>query len=275
VYIGESRWQDCIDVCDRVSGYELTSSVKDNFLTENEGSSEIIFSIPYDHAEGTEGNYLNSMTFHYNQRQAFSTSSTGWQWSANGICAQPGVYSSFEEGDERINSILEGVQYSLSTGEPITMDNGEMLDYTEEIADYTNALQNEGVRLFKYEVLADEAWERDHDWVLMRYAEVLMMKAECLVRLGQAGQAYPLVDQIRSRSGLSSTPNPITLEMLDTEWLHEFLFEGIRRSVNIRFGTYFEPWWAKPNSTPEQKALLPVPETELVKNDKLEQNPGY
>lgn len=274
-FIGTTRWQDCIDACDLVTGYELESDIFNNFLTENEGSTEIIFAIPYDHTEGTLGNYLNSMSLHYNQRQAFSAESGGWQWSANGICAQPGVYSSFEEGDERIDAMREGIQYSMATGEPILMDNGEILNYTESIENYTDALQNEGVRLFKYEVRADEVWERDHDLVIMRYAEVMMMKAECLVRLNNSADARSLVQEIRERAGLTTTPDPITLEVIDQEWLHEFLFEGIRRSVNIRFGTYFQPWWAKPNTTPTEKAIFPIPETELEKNSNLEQNPGY
>ena len=274
VYIETPRWQDCIDACDKVNGYTLTTTVKSNFITENQFSPEIIFAIPYDHKEGTEGNYLNSMTYHYNQRQAFSATG-GWQWSANGISGQPGVYSSFEDGDERIASMTEGVQYSAATGDTIMMDNGEPLNYTEEIEDYYNAKQNEGVRLSKYEVKEDEVWERDHDWVLMRYAEVMMMKAECLVRLGQEAEALPLVREIRERSGLTTTPSPLTLEDMDQEWLHEFLFEGLRKQVNIRFGTFFEPWWSKPTTTPADKAILPIPSTELEKNKNLKQNPGY
>jgi len=273
VFIGTPRWQDCIDACNKVTGYSLEASVKDNWLIENQGSDEIIFAIPYDNKEGTEGHYLNSMTYHYNQRQAFSATSGGWQWSANGICAQPGVYSSFEPEDERIACMTEGIQYNLATGEAITMDDGSILDYTEEITNFYDAPQNEGVRLSKLEVREDEQWERDHDWVLMRYAEVMMMKAECLLRLGNAGAAQSLVTEIRGRSNLAPL-GTLTLEALDTEWLHEFLFEGIRRNVNIRFGTYFKPWWEK-GITPANKGIFPIPQSELSKNPLLVQNPGY
>lgn len=275
VFIGEARWQDCIEACDAVTGYELMPNTLDNFITENQFSKEIIWSIPYDNKEGTTGNFLSSLTYHYNHWQAISASPGQWTWAVNGICGQPGVYSSFEDGDERIASMCEGLQIKVSDGEPIMTQEGYELNYTENIGDYKNALQHEGVRLSKYETVAGELPERDHDWVIMRYAEVLMMKAECLVRTGKAGDAYPIVDEIRKRSGLETTPNPITLEVLDKEWLHEFLFEGLRRSVNIRFGTFFEPWWAKPNTTPVEMAIYPIPETELTKNPKLKQNPGY
>ena len=277
VFIGIPRWQDCIDACDQVSGYELTANNLQNFITENQYSPEIIWAVPYDHTEGTKGNYLASLTMHYNQWQAYGKTVSDWTWSVNGICAQPGVYSSFEEGDKRINCMEEGIQWDIRYSEPTPIYDrtGAVLDYTENIIDFYNALEYEGVRLKKYEIKAGEVSERDHDLVLMRWAEILMMKAECYVRLGNPGDAYPLVEQIRIRSGLTTTPNPITLEVLDTEWLHEFLFEGLRRTVNIRFGTYFEPWWSKPNPTPVEKAIFPIPETELEINNKLVQNPGY
>lgn len=275
VFVGTPRWQDCIDVCDLVDGYRLTSGTLDNFITENENSTEIIWSIPYDHTRGTLGNYLSSLTYHYNHWEVISTTTGGWTWAVNGICAQPGVYSSFEEGDERIASMCEGIQISKITGEPVKDRNGEDLNYTEQIEDFYNAKEYEGARLSKYETKEGETGERDHDWVLMRYAEIIMMQAECYFRLGNNGEAYDLVRDIRRRSGLDVTPDPITLEVLDQEWLHEFLFEGIRWSVNRRFKTYEQAWWAKPNPTPLNKTIFPIPETELAKNPNLVQNPGY
>ena len=73
VYTGTPRWQDCINASEKVTGYILESDYFTSFKTKNETSREIIFAIPYDHKVGTVGNYLASMTFHYNQRFAFST----------------------------------------------------------------------------------------------------------------------------------------------------------------------------------------------------------
>ncbi|MBN1949970.1 MAG: RagB/SusD family nutrient uptake outer membrane protein [Bacteroidales bacterium] len=273
-FIGTPRWQDCLDACDLVSGYTLTANTLDNFVTENQYSTEIIWSVPYDRVEGTTGNYLASLTFHYNHWQTISSSQSNWTWSVNGICAQPGVFSSFEEGDERVASMCEGRQLRPN-GVPVLDRNGDELVYTENITDFYNAGEGEGCRLQKYEVIFGEYPERDYDLVLMRYAEILMMKAECYVRLNNPSAALPLVQQIRERSGLTSTPDPITLEVLDEEYLHEFLFEGMRRDVNIRFGSYFEPSWANPNITPKNKAIFPIPESELEINSNLTQNPGY
>ncbi|MFT3740622.1 MAG: RagB/SusD family nutrient uptake outer membrane protein [Breznakibacter sp.] len=270
VFIGTARWQDCISECEKVAGYHLEGNYFTNFLTENQVSGENIFVIPYDHKAGTIGNYMNSMSLHYNQRQAFSGP---WQWSGNGMCAQPGVYSKFDDNDIRKKSMLAGPQYVYGTTNVILMSNGDELNYTESIENFVDAKENEGVRLYKYEVKADEEWERDHDLVVMRYAEVLMMQAECYVRLGYPETARPFVEQIRIRAGLD-TPSTIDLDFLDEEYLKEFIFEGTRRTVNIRFGTYFEPWWEK-GATPAYRGIFPIPQAELDKNPNLHQNFGY
>ncbi|WP_010416918.1 RagB/SusD family nutrient uptake outer membrane protein [Anaerophaga thermohalophila] len=272
VYTGNPRWQDCIDACEKVSGYSLEPDYFTNFLTENQVSREVIFAIPYDSEAGTVGNYLHSMTFHYKQPYAFSPTGD-YPWCGNGICGQPGVYSSFDDADRRKDAMLEGEQINLATGSVINMDNGEPLIYTEEIENFENAKQNEGVRLFKYEVKAGESWERDHDWVVMRYAEVLMMQAECYVRMGTPDLARPFIEPIRERAGMD-TPETITLDFLNDEWLREFIFEGHRRTHNIRFGDFFEPWWEK-GETPRYREVFPIPQSELDKNKNLVQNPNY
>lgn len=275
VYTGTPQWQKCIDACEKVTGYSLMSNYKANFFTENQGSGEIIFAIPYDHKQGTVGNYLASMTYHYNQKYAFSADGS-YQWCGNGICAQPGVYSSYEDGDlRRDETLMIGQQYSAKDGSPINMDNGEPLNYTEEISDFTNAKQNEGARLDKYQWNATDSWERDNDWVLMRYAEVLMMQGEAYYRLGYTQTALTYINQVRTRAGL---PGLATLDdtSLDREWLHEFAFEGIRRTVNIRFGTYFNEWWQKGADAPDRHTgIYPIPAEERAKNPNLKQNPGY
>lgn len=274
VYTGVPRWQDCLDACAQVTGYSLTTNYKENFAIKNETSPEIIFAIPYDHKQGTTGNYLASMTYHYNQKLAFDPKGV-YQWCGNGICAQPGLYSSFDEKDIRRNCLMIGQQYSAKDGSEVLMDNGNPLNYTEEIKNFEKAEQNEGVRLDKYEWSATDQWERDNDWVLMRYAEILMMQAECNFRLGYTAAALPYINQIRQRAGLDDLTS-LTLDDLDNEWKHEFVFEGLRRTTNIRFGTFFKAWWNKEaDAADRHTGIYPIPQVELDKNPNLVQNPGY
>jgi hypothetical protein len=107
----------------------------------------------------------------------------------------------------------------------------------------------------------------------MRYAEILMMQAECNFRLGYGAAGLPYANQLRTRAGIPALAE-LTEENLDKEWLHEFLFEGNRRTVNIRFGTFFEAGWSK-EETPAYRGVFPIPAEELAKNPNLTQNPDY
>lgn len=271
-FIGTERWQDCIDMCQKISGYTLAPDFFANFATQNEKSPEIIFAIPYDSKAGTVGNYMSSMSCHYLHKLTISPVGD-YPWSANGMCAQPGVYSEFADTDKRKKCMVAGDQINLATGTVITMDNGEPLTYTETVTSVADAKENEGVRLGKYEMKAGETWERDHDLVVIRYAEILMMQAECYVRLGSADLAKPFVQQVTARAG-EEMPATIDLNFIDKELLKEFTFEGRRRTDNIRFGTFFLPWWEK-GTTEAYKAIFPIPSTVLTTNKNLKQNPGY
>jgi|WetSurSiteA1Bulk_404760.scaffolds.fasta_scaffold00946_7 starch-binding outer membrane protein, SusD/RagB family len=272
VFIGEARWQDCIEACDKVTGH-LEQDYFANFKTDNHQSQEIIFAIPYDHKAGTVGNYMASMTFHYEQKYAFSATAN-YPWCGNGMAAEPGLYKEFDENDIRRNALLIGDQINKATGSIIIMPaSGEPLTYTDTITNINEAPQNEGARLFKYEAKDGETWERDHDLVIMRYAEILMMKAECYVRLGTPASAKPLVEEVRARAGLT-TPDEIDLELINQELKKEFIFESHRRTDNIRFGDYFNPWWEK-EVTPAYRGIFPIPDYEMQKNENLVQNDGY
>ena len=109
----------------------------------------------------------------------------------------------------------------------------------------------------------------------MRYAEILMMQAECNFRLGYPDAGLPYINQVRTRSGVAALTS-LTEEALDKEWLREFVFEGMRRTVNIRFGTFFKAWWEKTDDPADKHTgIFPIPKEERDKNPGLTQNPGY
>jgi hypothetical protein len=100
------------------------------------------------------------------------------------------------------------------------------------------------------------------------------MKAECLVRLENAEDAKPLIDEVRQRAGLDPLAAPPTLEDVYHERSLELNMEGHRRQDMIRFGTFLQPHWFKGES-PEYRKLFPIPTSARDANPKLEQNPGY
>ena len=128
-------------------------------------------------------------------------------------------------------------------------------------------------------------WQPDNTWVnggsgndvaTIRYAEILLTKAEAILRSGgNATDARTLVNQVRLRSNASALGSIVLNDILN-ERGRELMWEGARRRDMIRFGTFFSwtPFW-KPTITPAFRALLPIPASELSANPNLKQNPGY
>lgn len=65
----------------------------------------------------------------------------------------------------------------------------------------------------------------------IRYAEVLLVKAEALLKLGRASEALGPINQLRQRAGLA-TLSSLNQEALENEWYLELFFEQ-REWVNL------------------------------------------
>ncbi len=113
-----------------------------------------------------------------------------------------------------------------------------------------------------------------NDFPIFRYADFMLMKAECLVKLGRAGEAKPLVDAIRERAGLAPLDANPTLEDIYKERSLELNWEGHRRQDMIRFGTFIDPNKFR-GASEEYRKIFPIPTSALDANPNLVQNPGY
>ena len=64
------------------------------------------------------------------------------------------------------------------------------------------------------------------DRIEIRYAEVLLIKAEALVQLGRSADAVEPFNQLRTRAGIDGvTANELTLDVIKREWDYEFTYE--------------------------------------------------
>ncbi|MDR1092008.1 MAG: RagB/SusD family nutrient uptake outer membrane protein [Prevotella sp.] len=277
VYTGTSQWDKCIEYCDYVIGsdnYSLEANFFANFAVNNEGSTENIFSIPFD------ANYFRSyfipyqMSWHYNQRLKNPVQHESW----NGPCVVPGFVKSFDTDDARYASFLTGPQYALDGSVIYIRDNTTPLDYTIDIVDYSNATENEGARLFKWEVENGGRNHLNNDFAVFRYSDILLMKAECLLRKGNTALALGLVNDVRKRNFDPEKPlATLDLDILLRERGYEFAFEGWRRNDLIRFDKFGGTWDFKPNPDPADKHtfIFPIPLSVIQNNPNLVQNPGY
>lgn len=277
VYTGTPQWDKCITYCDKVIGsglYELEPNIFNNFKVQNEGSKENIWSIPYD-ANYFRGYFIPyQMSWHYSNYLTFSVQFTSW----NGPCAVPSFVKSFDPDDARLASFLIGPQYAADGSVIYTRDGVTPLNYTVDMADFSNANENEGARLFKWEVEKGGQNHLNNDFAIFRYSDILLMKAECLLRQGDEPDARDLVNQVRKRDFTPEKPlKTLTLDLMLKERGYEFVFEGWRRNDLIRFDAFKGTWDFKPDVDPADRHtyLFPIPLTVMDKNPNLKQNPGY
>ncbi|WEK34537.1 MAG: RagB/SusD family nutrient uptake outer membrane protein [Candidatus Pseudobacter hemicellulosilyticus] len=279
VYTGTAAWDKCLDYCNRVIGsnqYQLEPNIFNNFKVKNESSVENIWAIPYD-ADFFRGYFIPyQMSWHYSQYVAFDVQFSSW----NGPCAVPSFVKGFDPDDARIGSFLIGLQ-TKPDGTPIYIRDGiTQLNYTVDMVNYANATENEGARLYKWEVEKGGRTHMNNDFAIFRYSDVLLMKAEALLRTSAANEpeARTLVNEVRDRNFSPAKPLAnLTLDLLLKERGYEFVFEGWRRNDLIRFDAFKGTWSFKPNEDPADRHtyLFPIPLTVMDKNPHLDQNDGY
>ena len=288
VYTGESMLDECIAACNDVitnGGFSLATDYFSNFAIENEGSSENIFVIPFDDTYTIEWGYMNQFqywTLHFTANQTFGMEAGGW----NGFCAVPSFYNSYDEDDLRRNIWVVGPQFS-TTGEVVYCNQelaGKPLSYSIDLTSLEGSFEDEGARLAKYDYTGAKNYTVSSDYAIIRYADILLMKAEAIMRNngGNATQeAVDLVNEVRERSFTDPstklyTIGTLTMDALLAERGWELAGEGWRRNDQIRFNTFTSGSWTfKETASPDTRNLFPIPEAQRNANPNLDQNPGY
>ena len=194
-------------------------------------------------------------------------------FNLSGLPNQGGIYirpvsntllNSYEPGDVRKTfSIQPGYTYNGTT---------ETRSFVKKYVDVTKYGKNTG------------------DWpinfITLRYTDVLMMKAECILKGAPGTQADvdAIVTQVRQRAGLGPKSN-VTLPQLMDERQKEFIGEGLRWHDLVRSGLVetVMPAWIAADDVQHQiqpfkkeYIIYPLPQSELdVKQGLYAQNPGY
>ncbi len=105
------------------------------------------------------------------------------------------------------------------------------------------------------------------DRIEIRYAEVLLIKAEALVQLGRTAEAVAPFNQLRTRAGIAGvTANTLNLEVIKREWDYEFTYEQFSLYNNLRwkdlissvkkvshYKHFADDWESKQEFTAEQR----------------------
>jgi hypothetical protein len=272
------------DVLINSNKFALTDKYFDNFAIDNDAKSkELVFNIPYTAGINPSPNgfiygsnqQLVYMSTHYNQNPS------GW----NGFNTLSDFYNKFEPNDKRLggdiidstqsgltNGFLIGQQYDKN-GKKLKTRYGTDLIFTPDCPLY-GAQEAKGIRIVKFQPDFDNPVAGANDFGFIRYADVLLMKAEALFRKGNTSDAIMHVNQVRKARGLKDLAT-LTNETLLDERGKEFYYEGWRRNDLIRFEKFNDPVQNRPNASPVTRRLFPIPPDELGKNPLLKQNEGY
>lgn len=275
-----NTWEATIFFCDllKTYGYTLDKDFVTPFVVNNEVSSENIFTIPMD-------KYLYSNQYiylfrsrHYNHAAALGLN------GENGSSATIEVLNTFgygtdDEDPRFVMSYYADEVYDLN-GNPVLLDDGTQLVYEPwKVALDVSGKSWEktaGARMRKYEVDptgTKDGNQSDNDIVLFRYADVLLMKAEAMVRNGGNGDE-PL-NMVRDRVG--APHRTATLSNILDERMLELSWEGWRRNDLVRYGLFTRAYTDRPQLPGEANGyttVFPIPGKVLaITGDS--QNPGY
>lgn len=175
---------------------------------------------------------------------------------------------------------LRGQQLD-GTGTPMTDRQGNALVYEDELLQSleTNNERN-GIRIVKYPQRGDDGFPApNNNFIFMRFAEALLMRAEAELRGGTGSPTTALVDvnSIRTRAGAAALGSLSLDDMPDVirrELNSETNIAG-QRAVQIRFGTFTSETWELKDVQEDFRNRFPIPSVALATNPNLVQNPGY
>lgn len=188
--------------------------------------------------------------------------------------------SGFQRCDDGVNFRI-GKLYSRSRARPdLAVNFTKEIDYTTQGSFYST-----GYRVLKYEFGKKSSSGRnlgDADIVLIRLADIYMMRAEAKLRgAGDRAGALNDVNTVRASRTARITAPPLTemdLDLLFRERGFEFYWEMLRRTDMIRFGK-FEGQWTEKTLSNRFRRVFPIPQNALdgasIFPGYLEQNPGY
>lgn len=131
-----------------------------------------------------------------------------------------------------------------------------------------------------------EVFHSANNYRFIRYADVLLMYAECLNATGATANAYQYVDMVRQRAGLATLTSVMPgmtqaqfLTQLKHERITELTGEGHRWNDLARWGDLSPSLASRDagfkNFVTGKNEFFPIPQHDIDFNPNLKQNPGY
>lgn len=278
VYLTLEEWGDAIKQCDEIisSGkFNLIADYNKLFLVENEHKlfpnkngalvNENIWDVQYAVDERP-----NTITQQTGSRDKTIGGNKAIYGGFENMIPPNTFFTLFEKGDKRL-----AISY-------ITTVNGRVLQST--------TTPGAGPISGKYHNLASGLpipANSGNNLYVLRYADVLLMRAEAENELIGPSNAYSFINLVRERAGIPALAglNKESFRIaIRKERATELSFEGHRRYDLLRWGIFVEtiknstsPFLKDPAAAiQDYHKLLPVPFNEIsASNGSIKQNPGY
>lgn len=267
------KWWERVDSIATViidSGeYCLQDSFKSIWAIDNRMNREIIFPIP-NFVQGGLGNMFLAHALPADYQSSDGVTRTQW----GGFLVPFDFYDTFASDDKRLECLISSY-----------WNGSRVVDLRTS---YTGV--KPGAIPMKYpENPNTNGQYDDSDYIIDRFAEVVLAKAEALNELkGPVAEAKEYLHMIRRRAfdNYDESPHMDEVESISSkdefrDWIlkergWEFFWEGMRRPDLIRHGKLISNARARGKYNASDKHLLyPIPQSALYENPNLEQNPDY
>ena len=252
-----------------------------------DGNSETVLSMKYTNTQDYNGNNDSNRWQVMVGMRSLTAAPYGKGWGC--MTVNPQFVNSYEANDKRKEaSVIDIVNEGIAEADGFEDSYGDWREYTGYcvkkysplcFADGTSAVKIDGSGGFQ---------EQNHqDWVIVRYADVLLMAAE----LGSAN-AQQYLDQVRSRAGLASVS--ATQANILKERKYEFAFEAINywdllrqgvdyaaqqiatSGIDVKSGGLDDKVVIAAQNIIAKKGLCQIPQNQItLSNGVLKQNDGW
>jgi hypothetical protein len=255
VYLYQNKWQDAFDMSGMVIGsgqYGLLSNYADVWREVGENKIESIYEI-----QASPGNAMRAYSYVQGPR---GTPDLGWGFNTPSVS----LVNAYEPNDVRKAATILFSDTNLWDGFPAS-----------------TGWSNPRYNYKSYHSSIAESWNGDRELTgknlrILKYSDILLVRAEAALNLGNTSEALDKVNILRLRAGLEELTS-ITMDELLKERRLEMAMEHDRWFDLVRTGKALSAMTANGKTfIPGKHDVFPIPQNEIIlSGGLLLQNPGY
>ena len=228
----------------------------DNFHIEGDGNEEKVFEINFEYNAGKSGwsgmiqrsSWMEANAWNWragnfvkNPANVYCGGVDGWgglgvpQWFGDEFLANDGHSYRFDATLKHIDDAVYGMEYQDPTLNAMTREE-KMVSDKVGISDPTQGLYGNSFWLAFKQIMrgpdtGGKAYGdniRLNNYIIMRYAEVLLNYAEACIQTGDAATAKTYINMIQERAGSNTISASVDMNVLKKEKSYELWLEGCR-----------------------------------------------